>query len=99
MYVARRGGAEIECWPFLGSIREPKSRSISLFTEGEQADPSLDLVKCREDLKIYYEHLSSDFHKTELPLLKNSARPPVQYSAFVFSKERRLIAYYIMLKE
>ena len=98
MYVARRGGAEIECWQFLGSIREPKSRPISLFTEGEQADPSLDLVQCREDLKIYYEHLSSDFHKTELPLLKNSARPPVQYSAFVFSKERRLIAYYIMLK-
>lgn len=98
MYVARREGAEIECWQFLGSIREPKSRPISLFTEGEQADPSLDLVKCREDLKIYYEHLSSDFHKTELSLLKNSARPAGQYSAFVFSKERRLIAYYIMLK-
>ena len=98
MYVARRGGAEIVCWQFLGSIREPKCRPISLFTEGEQADPSLDLVQCREDLKIYYEHLSSDFHKTELPLLKNSARPPVQYSASVFSKERRLIAYYIMLK-
>ena len=39
-----------------------------MFWEGtRRADPLIGLVKCQEDLKIYYEHLSSDFHKKELP--------------------------------